>query len=97
MPRQQQRISYLSDITLEGSSGRRQVRISDLSLGGCFVDSISAFSEGEEIKLHISDATGRVMEFDGKVAWLSGGAGFGVNFVDMDDEQVKFLRSIIEG
>jgi|SRR5690606_31925039 len=97
MPRQQKRISYLSDITLEGASGRRQVRISDLSLGGCFVDSISTHSVGDEVKLLISDADGREMEFDGKVAWLSGGVGFGVHFVGMDDENVKFLRSIVEG
>lgn len=73
------------------------MRISDLSLGGCFVDSISTHSEGEAIKLLITGADGREMEFDGKVAWLSGGAGFGVNFVEMDDEHIEFLRSIVKG
>ena len=86
----------MSDIALEGSSGRRQVRISDLSLGGCFVDSISAFSEGEDVKLILTDSAGRETEFAGKVAWLAGGVGFGVKFVELDEPHKDFLNSIIE-
>ena len=97
MPRQQKRVSYLSDITLDGASGRRQVRIGDLSMGGCYVDSISTFSDGEDVRLTLQDPDGGSMDFAGKVAWLANGVGFGVNFVDMDDSHREFLKKLIAG
>ena len=97
MPRQQKRVSYLSDITLDGASGRRQVRISDLSMGGCFVDAISTFADGEDVRLTLAHPDGNSMEFAGKDAWLANGVGFGVNFVEMDDSHREFLKKLIDG
>jgi hypothetical protein len=96
MPRKLERTIYLAEIMLEGSSGRRQVRITDLSLGGCFVDGIVAFGKGERVSIELTNTEGKAMRVSGEVVWISDGVGFGVQFVDLDPSQILFLEQMLK-
>ncbi|HEX6123828.1 MAG TPA: PilZ domain-containing protein [Pyrinomonadaceae bacterium] len=94
MPRQNDRFSYLKEVELEFASGRRSARISDISVGGCYIDTIAQVPVGESLTLHIAsdDAS---MQFAGRVAYVLEGFGFGVEFVDLSEQQREFLSHLI--
>lgn len=95
MPRKEERVSYLKEVELEFASGRRSARISDISPGGCYIDTIAQVPVGDPVSLHISASDGESMLFKGKIAYVLDGNGFGVEFVDVSDEQREFLRKIV--
>ena len=90
--RDNERQQFLSEIVLEFASGKREARISDISLGGCYVDSIATVAEGEPISLVISILTGESMRLTGEVAYLLPGFGFGIRFTDLTEERTDFLE-----
>ena len=95
MPRQDERYSYLKEVELEFASGKRSARISDISLGGCYIDTIAQVPVGDPLTLHIASTSGESMQFNGKVAYVLDGFGFGVEFVDLTEEQRQFLFSVV--
>jgi hypothetical protein len=95
MPRQNERYSYLKEVELEFASGKRSARISDISLGGCYIDTIAQVPVGEVLTLHIASTSGESMEFEGKVAYVLEGFGFGVEFLNLTDHQHTFLATML--
>ena len=96
MPREQERVNYLIEILLECASGKREARISDLSPGGCYIDSIVSVQEGEPVSFSLKDASGNILPFTGQVAYVFDGAGFGVKFTELTDERKAFLDQMMK-
>jgi PilZ domain len=80
--------------SLEFSSGKYEARISEIGLGGCYVDSIASVVEGEVTSLTITSG-GNSMLFTGEIAYLLPGFGFGIRFTDVSESQTIFLQRII--
>lgn len=97
MPREQERITYLAETTLECMSGLRKARISDLSVGGCYIDSIAEVSVGEEISFELRLPSGESVPVRGRVAYVLGGNGFGVSFTSLPDESRKIVEQMVDG
>ncbi len=96
MPREQDRIPLSLEVILDSSSGKREARISDISLGGCYVDTITPAGEGESVSLQIRvPATEEMIPFTGTVVYSMEQLGFGVRFTDMTDKQRAFLEEIV--
>jgi len=95
MPRKEDRHSYLREVELEFSSGKQDARISDISPGGCYIDTIAQVGVGEQIALEISASYGETMKVSGKVAYILEGFGFGVEFTDLTDRQREFLARLV--
>lgn len=95
MPRQDERVSFLTEVALEFASGRRTVRISDISMGGCYMESIIQVQQGEHFSFDITSTDGEAVRFDGEVAYVFDGMGFGVKFLDLNDHCRRFLLKII--
>ena len=95
MPRQHERTSYLTEITLESASGKRQARISDVSIGGCFVDTLTNVRAGEEISLTCTLPEGEHLDVKGNVAYVMDGFGFGVEFTQFSNGSEEALRKIV--
>jgi hypothetical protein len=95
MPREHERLSRLLEVTLESASGRRQVRISDVSLGGCFIETISQLDTGERATFEITGQDGEAISFSGTVAYAMQGVGFGMKFDELTDVQEDFLRRVV--
>jgi len=95
MPRKQERTPVSLDIILEGSSGRREARISDLSLGGCFIDCLTFIRQGEIVSFKIKISEGEWMEMKGEVAYVFEGLGFGVRFTEMSENNKSLIEHLI--
>ena len=96
MPRQEERKSYLEEVELNFASGKRLARVSDISMGGCYVDSIAAIPVGELLTLGIARNDEGITELSGKVAYVLEGFGFGVQFIGLTENQTKFLKEITD-
>ena len=95
MPRKEDRYQFLKEVELEFASGKRTARISDISRGGCYIDTIAAPPVGEPLSITISSTSGIAMRVQGKVAYLLEGFGFGVEFTDLTEEKREFLNMIL--
>ena len=97
MPREQVRITYLTETALECMSGRREARISDLSVGGCFIDSIAEVRVGEEITFELRLPGGTFIPVSGRVAYVLAGNGFGVSFTSLPEESREVIEQMVGG
>ena len=68
------------------SQTRIQGRTSDLSRGGCYVDTIIPLSAGSIVKMHLTKEM-RTFEAQAEVVYSLAGMGMGVKFTDTDPEQ----------
>jgi hypothetical protein len=91
MPREHERVPFLIEAELECASGRQQARISDLSIGGCYIDSIALVKTGEAVSFDINAPDGP-LRFNGTVAYVLDGSGFGVKFDQLPDTQREFVE-----
>jgi len=94
MPREHERTTYLTETIIEASSGRHLARISDISSGGCYIDSIVEVTVGDPISFEINRAGDGPLQFSGTVAYRLSGMGFGVKYVQLDAAQHRFLRGL---
>jgi CheY-like chemotaxis protein len=96
-PRQSERVPVSLEIVLEfaSGSGKRDARISDLSMGGCFVDSIAQVSEGETVALQVHLPMGLWAQLYGEVVYCSPGFGFGLRFTRLAEEERILLEQVI--
>lgn len=91
MPRIHERSTYLSETVLESSSGRHPARISDISSGGCYIDTIVEVNVGDPVAFEVAVENGPV-RFTGTVAYHFAGMGFGVQYTNLTQEQLQFLK-----
>jgi hypothetical protein len=79
----------------QGSVGNHDIRISDLSEGGCYGDTIVEVNLGETLFLRIQMPNGEWFELQGVVAHHTVGMGFGVRFVNLDAKQQQQIRALL--
>ncbi len=65
-------------------------RTSDLSSGGCYVDSMNSIPSGSQVRVRI-EHSGKILEAVGAVAYSSAGNGFGISFVYMSPQDQRTL------
>ena len=76
--------------------GTRPVRITDLSEGGCYIDTTGEAYIGEQLTFRVKLPDGGWLELTGEVAHHQVPVGFGLRFSDLTDEQREQLRAFIE-
>ena len=96
MPRQHERVPYLSEIVLDFASGRREARISDLSEGGCYVESWACVGPGDTVRFELQLPSGEAYAVVGEVTYAFEGMGFGVKFLEMDDSLRGRIGELVE-
>ena len=94
MPREHERTTYLTETIIEASSGRHPARISDISTGGCYIDSIVEVTVGDPISFEINRSGDESLQFSGTVAYRLSGMGFGVKYAQLNAAQDRFLRGL---
>jgi len=73
------------------------LRIYDLSVGGCFVNSIhQAPNRGQVFSIQIELPTGEMLVAKGEMAFVRPGFGYGVKFCELNQENRTRLESAIE-
>ncbi|MCA1556233.1 MAG: PilZ domain-containing protein [Acidobacteria bacterium] len=78
-----------------GQSGQHKARVADLSLGGCFIDTLGQAQVGEFITFAIKQPDGKWLQLRGEVASVDQQTGFSVAFTYLtEDEQIALGRLI---
>ena len=98
-PKEQRRFPRLSrpfDGTWRGASGGAPCRVTDLSVGGCYVQSIGSPHKGEETTVVVEFGAGHSMSFTGKVVYIDPNMGFAVEFRPMTSEHYEELGVLID-
>jgi hypothetical protein len=80
------------EVTEVKSGAVLSARISELAMGGCYVDALNPFPTGTLIALRVLRDQG-VFEAKGKVVYCDTKFGMGVAFTEMASDQ----RTILEG
>jgi c-di-GMP-binding flagellar brake protein YcgR len=93
--RREKRVPVLVEVLWEGNTGRYNARTSDLSLGGCFIDTIGHATSGERLgfKLRLSDE--EWIEVEGTVTYAYPNVGFGVQFTNVSENDRKKLEKLV--
>ena len=79
-----------------GASGASNCRISDVSLGGCFVQTLATPTAGDETHVTITFGKDLSMTFAGKVIYVEPKMGFAVKFNELTDEGADAVRLLLE-
>jgi hypothetical protein len=76
------------------SDTRIHGRVSDISRGGCYVEAMSPFAVGADVKMKITKDD-KSFAANGKVLYSASGMGMGVTFTEIDASQLQVLEKWI--
>lgn len=93
--RSNHRKRLLLEARVESMSGTHEVRVDDLSLGGCFVNSVARVEPNEAINLEIQLPSGAWLPLRGHVASHQPWVGFGLSFTSLSEADVAALKQLM--
>lgn len=94
--RRSQRKRLLLDARWESMSRSHEARVDDVSLGGCFVDTLGRVELNEAVNLEIQLPSGEWLSLQGCVASYQPNVGFGMSFTSLSEAQTVALKQLIE-
>jgi PilZ domain-containing protein len=94
--RAEKRLEVCLDAVWDGNSGNHPARVTDLSEGGCYVDTLGEALVGEVLSVKLKLPNGDSLKLTGEVAHQMPPIGFGIRFVDLSAEQLEKLRSLLD-
>ena len=71
-------------------------RVTDLSEGGCYLDTVGDVLTGEIVAFRVLMPDDDWLYLEGEVKHHRHGFGFGVQFVDLNEEQTEKLLALLE-
>jgi PilZ domain len=89
------RISHHFEGTWPGASGITSCRIADISLGGCFVHSLSTPSKGDATSVTIRIGPHQ-LTFEGVVAYVEPRMGFALQFNEIPSDDLQELGRLLK-
>jgi hypothetical protein len=92
--RKRPRLSVSLDAMWDGLTEAHSARITDLSEGGCYLDSVGEVRRGEIVGFRILLPDEDWLYLEGEVRHHSA-EGFGVQFIELNDEQTEKLRWLL--
>lgn len=94
--RQHRRVPVLFEVEWQGTAGRHEARTADLSLGGCFIDTIAQAAVGEVVAVRLRLPAGGWIELRGEVTYQFPSMGFGVRFTGASEADRKRLEWLVK-
>jgi hypothetical protein len=94
--RGEQRIPLPLEARWEGLSGKYTARLSDLSLSGCYIETLAQVALDEEIQFEIKLPTGFWMPLRGTVVYRHPNLGFGVRLGQLTLMERNVLARLLE-
>jgi hypothetical protein len=84
-------VSAMAEAVELQSDTRISGRISDIALGGCYLEVMSPFAVGSSVKLRITKDD-KLFEAKAKVLYSTGGMGMGLIFTEVEPSQRPLLQ-----
>ena len=94
--RQHPRVARPFEGTWKGASGLTRCRIADISIGGCFVQTLAMPVAGETTVVTIAFGESHALMFTGTVVYVDPGMGFAVQFKPLPAEQADERRRLLD-
>ena len=89
--RSKPRLVVSIDAVWDGPVEKHSARVTDLSEGGCYLDTVGEVMTGEIVAFRILLPDDDWLYLEGEVRHHRHGFGFGVQFVDLNEEQTEKL------
>jgi hypothetical protein len=93
--RSKPRLSVSLDAVWDGDTGKHSARVTDLSEGGCYLDAVGEVRTGEIVAFRVLLPDDDWLYLEGEVKHHRHGFGFGVQFVDLNEEQTEKLMFLL--
>src|ERR687883_2001746 len=93
--RSRPRLSVHLDAVWQADEERHSARVTDLSEGGCYLDTVGEVMTGEIVAFRVLLPDDEWLYLEGEVKHHRHGFGFGVQFVDLNDEQTERLTQLL--
>jgi hypothetical protein len=77
--------------------GQSDLRTTDISLGGCYIETMGPVTVGDHIAFEIRLPGGDWMLLQGVVVYHHKAMGFGLRYTDLTEVQSNVLTQLIEG
>jgi CheY-like chemotaxis protein len=94
-PEQIEQVIVSLDVVWQGSKGKYDARMSEISLEGCFIDSVGQEIVGEPITFTVHLSTGPWIMLQGTVVQQQYPVGFEVRFTNLTEENRALLLQVI--
>ena len=97
MSNENRRKSERTSLVLEANWDGSQVpmRVTDISMGGCYLDTIGQAKPGESVTVNIVLPNGKVMTVSGIATYLQTHTGFGISFTNLSEEQRELIAGLL--
>jgi len=89
------RLRVSLDAVWDNTKGNHPARITDLSLGGCYLDTVGETMKGEVVCFRVALPDGDWLYLEGEVRHHTPRMGFGVRFVDLEEQQEQKIRGLL--
>lgn len=93
--REKPRLRVSLDAMWDSSTEAHSARVTDLSEGGCFLDSVGEVRPGEIVGFRVLLPDDDWLYLEGEVKHFTAGRGFGVKFIELNEEQTERLRWLL--
>ena len=94
--RSDQRVGVNLPTKWRGVTGLHEGRIEDLSINGCFVNTVGAVDVGEIVSLLIKLPSDQWLSLRGKVMSSQQMVGFGLSFSILDEKEQQALAELVK-
>ncbi|HEV7858685.1 MAG TPA: PilZ domain-containing protein [Pyrinomonadaceae bacterium] len=94
--RKHKRVPALLNVIWEGVAGKHEARTSDITVAGCFIDTLGHVRVGETIKFKLCLPAGNAIELQGEVVHKYPNVGFGVRFTNISEPDRKRLEWLVK-
>ena len=97
--RKQKRCHLMAEIQYESNSPVLSARISDISAGGLFIDTVNALDLGSHVKFRLKLPCGdevAEIEGEGTVTWKQETVGMGLRFTRMNRSDWEKVKAYVQ-
>jgi hypothetical protein len=93
--RQSERVRMPLEVRWDGLSGRHSARIYDISMSGCYIESLGQVRLNEHLSFDVQSPTGQWLSFSGKVVHAQPNMGFGVRLSNLSELRLETLNELL--
>ncbi len=93
--RSRPRLSVNLEAVWDSATDNHPALITDLSLGGCYMNTVGEIMTGEMVGFRVLLPDGDWLYVEGEVRHHTVGRGFGVQFADLDPEQNEKIEWLL--
>lgn len=94
--RRSKRVSVNLEAKFFGGAERGRARISDISVGGCYVETLVFISPGNKLTIEMKLPTGNWLRVMGEVMYYHPNIGFGMRFLGLTEPVLDVLANLVE-